>query len=228
VIETSAREVIGAEVADARITCRKGCNSEGVSNWCISGRMLEESFLRALNPKIPLQPTSSRLSRPNPAINGLSCMLFPFFPRRPHLLASPSSSPPSVYPKEDLLLRPFRLPESSRGVEGRESCVPGFKGDVTPRIADTDECAHRACLRMADVTVMHSVVIKATGSTATETVAFEAMLGPFDRGIWNSDVLDSSMDEDMRPYIEDSRGSTVCRDVWGSGTRSSSLILYAA
>ena len=54
--------------------------------------------------------------------------------------------------------------------------MPGFRGDVTPRIADTDECAHRACLRMADVTVMHSVVIKATGSTATETMDFGAML----------------------------------------------------
>ena len=36
-------------------------------------------------------------------------------------------------------------------------------------MADTEECAHLACFRMADVTVIHSVVIKATGSTATDT-----------------------------------------------------------
>ena len=33
-------------------------------------------------------------------------------------------------------------------------------------MAATDECAQRACFRMADVTVIHSVVTKATGSTA--------------------------------------------------------------
>lgn len=74
------------------------------------------------------------------------------------------------------------MPGSSRGVEGRESCVAGFRGEVTPRIADTDECAHLACLRMADVTVIHSVVIKATGSTAMETVVLESMFASFDKG----------------------------------------------
>lgn len=34
-------------------------------------------------------------------------------------------------------------------------------------MADTEECAQRACLRMADVTVMHSVTTRATGFTAT-------------------------------------------------------------
>lgn len=34
-------------------------------------------------------------------------------------------------------------------------------------MAATDEWAHRACLRMADVTVMHSVTTSATGLTAT-------------------------------------------------------------
>lgn len=33
-------------------------------------------------------------------------------------------------------------------------------------MAETEECAHRACFRIAEVTVMHSVVIRATGSTA--------------------------------------------------------------
>jgi hypothetical protein len=33
-------------------------------------------------------------------------------------------------------------------------------------MADMDECAQRACFRMAEVTVMHSVMTSATGSTA--------------------------------------------------------------
>jgi hypothetical protein len=33
---TRAREVIGAEVAEAWMTWRKGCSNEGVSNLCIS------------------------------------------------------------------------------------------------------------------------------------------------------------------------------------------------
>ena len=37
-----------------------------------------------------------------------------------------------------------------------------------PKIDATDECAHRACFRMAEVTVMHSVVMRATGSIVTE------------------------------------------------------------
>ena len=35
-------------------------------------------------------------------------------------------------------------------------------------MAETDECAHRACFLIAEVTVIHSVVIKATGSTAID------------------------------------------------------------
>jgi hypothetical protein len=53
-------------------------------------------------------------------------------------------------------------------VSGLELCLPGFDGLLPPRIAETEECAQRACLRMADVTVIHSVVIRETGSTATE------------------------------------------------------------
>jgi hypothetical protein len=36
VIATRAREVMGADVAEAWITCRKGCSKDGVSNLCIS------------------------------------------------------------------------------------------------------------------------------------------------------------------------------------------------
>jgi len=34
-------------------------------------------------------------------------------------------------------------------------------------MAATEECAQRACFRIADVTVMHSVTTRATGLTAT-------------------------------------------------------------
>lgn len=34
-------------------------------------------------------------------------------------------------------------------------------------MAATEECAHRACFRIADVTVIHSVTTSATGLTAT-------------------------------------------------------------
>lgn len=55
-------------------------------------------------------------------------------------------------------------------MDGRESS--GLRDEVPPppRIADTDEWAHRVCFLMADVTVIHSVLIRATGSIATETV----------------------------------------------------------
>jgi hypothetical protein len=93
-------------------------------------------------------------------------MLFPFFPLRPHLLASPPSSASTA---TGLFLFPFLVARSSRGVEGREPCSPALLGeDPPPRIAETEECAHRGFLRIADVTVIHSVVINATGSTATE------------------------------------------------------------
>ena len=100
-------------------------------------------------------------SFPNPAIIGLSCMLFPLWPRRPQrLLRAPSwpSSPPSLF--DGLLLRPPR-----EGLGG-PSCI-GF--GLPPRIADTDECWERACFWMAEVMEMHSEITRDTGSTATDT-----------------------------------------------------------
>jgi hypothetical protein len=71
---------------------------------------------------------------------------------------------------------------------------------VPPRIADTDECAHRACLRMADVTVIHSVVIKATGSTATDTgFVLEFISVPFVREVPELLLLASMTEEDSGP-----------------------------
>jgi hypothetical protein len=43
-------------------------------------------------------------------------------------------------------------------------------------MADTEECAQRACFRMAEVTVIHSVTTSATGLTATE-IGRGSMLG---------------------------------------------------
>jgi hypothetical protein len=44
--------------------------------------------------------------------------------------------------------------------------IEGATFDPPPSMAATDECAQRACFRMADVTVIHSVTTRATGSTA--------------------------------------------------------------
>lgn len=109
-------------------------------------------------------------------------MLFPFFPLNPHLFARPPSSP-SAKLLEDLFF-PLDFPDSSRGVAGLELCKLGFMGlELPPRIAETEECAHRACLRIADVTVIHSVVIRATGSTATEVEGLlEDFMAPLYRG----------------------------------------------
>ena len=89
-------------------------------------------------------------------------MLLPFLPLSPQRLAKLSS----------LTTAPFgTLSDLSD-----RSCVlfalssrPPDSVFPPPRIAETDECAHLACFRMAEVTVMHSVVIRATGSTAMAT-----------------------------------------------------------
>ena len=45
VMATNAKEVMGAEVDEDRMTCRKGCNSEGVSKLPMSVHPLR-SFLK--------------------------------------------------------------------------------------------------------------------------------------------------------------------------------------
>lgn len=137
----------------------------------------------AMNIYIPLQPIKSRLKRPKPAIKGLSCMLFPFFPRSPHLFARLSCST-----RDGRTWCPFRPERLRPGVEGLDPSATEFEELVLPpRIAETDEWAHRACLRMADATVIHSVVIRATGSMATETETGKApgrLLG--EDGAWRT------------------------------------------
>jgi hypothetical protein len=61
VMELMARDVMGAEADEERMTCKNGCRSEGESNVLIS-----------------LQAARSLLSCPNADKSGLSCMLFPF------------------------------------------------------------------------------------------------------------------------------------------------------
>lgn len=88
-------------------------------------------------------------------------MLLPFCPRRPHRFATPTSCEPSP-PK--LAVDPL-LPGLSRGLGGPSCTGLG----LPPRMEDTEECAQRACLRMTEVTDMHSEMTSATGSTATAT-----------------------------------------------------------
>jgi hypothetical protein len=128
-----------------------------------------------LSSNLPLQPRRSLRNLENADISGLSCILLPFLPRKPHRLAKLSSS---VGSSTDA-----RLPDCLRTISVRrllEELGPRCKGEPgpvprcvePPRIAATEECAHLACLRMAEVTVMHSVVTSATGSMAIATLGF--------------------------------------------------------
>ena len=111
----------------------------------------------------PLQPFRSFLRRANADMRGLSCMLLPFFPLRPHLLGTASScSPPLIIP----------CPVRSR------RWTAGVLLDDPPSIAATEECAQRACFRIAEVTVMHSVTTSATGLTATVIGRGSRSVGP--------------------------------------------------
>lgn len=115
-------------------------------------KRLEDVYGRLVR---PLQPLRSLRRRAKAERSGLSCMLLPFFPRRPQRVDNaPSSSVKPRFPESSLLCDPFLSPEVCLEVP-------------PPNMADTDECAHRACLRMADVTVIHSVTTSATGSMAT-------------------------------------------------------------
>jgi hypothetical protein len=80
----------------------------------------------------------------------------------------------------------------------------GFMGlELPPKIAETEECAHLACFRMADVTVMHSVVIKATGSTATDTgVVLELIVSLLICAASKLYLLLFLIKEELRPRID--------------------------
>lgn len=100
---------------------------------------------------LPLQPFKSLRKRVKADIRGLSCMLLPFLPRSPHRPARASSPEPSF------MLAAFPSPFSMR-------CIASGFAAPPPKMADTEDWAQRACLRMAEVTVMHSVTTSATGS----------------------------------------------------------------
>lgn len=94
-------------------------------------------------------------------------------------------------------------------------------------MAETDECAQRACFLMADVTVMHSVVIRATGSTATETlVMVQAMLTPFDCKDPKLDPAFSLVVEMATFRIEVSKEAIEYRETLESVALTSLLMLY--
>jgi hypothetical protein len=80
-------------------------------------------------------------------------MLLPFLPRKPHLPPDESSSCVVTIPA----LSPLR-----------PSTYGGALVELPPKIAVTEECAHLACFLIAEVTAMHSVITRATGSTAID------------------------------------------------------------
>src|SRR5947207_15263859 len=92
---------------------------------------------------LPSHPARSLLRRENADINGLSWMLLPRFPLRPHLFASPTSSFSSIWDTEKSWSPlTFLLAKPSRRVEGRD---PGNVGVVTvtgeplPKMEETDD-----------------------------------------------------------------------------------------
>lgn len=118
----------------------------------------------------PVQPLRSFLRRAKADSKGLSCMLFPFFPLRPQRLARLSSSPTApvgILPACTNLVRAV-VEVLSFCLGSRLISFPVAIEGPPPRMAETDECAHRACFLIAEVTVIHSVVIRATGSTAID------------------------------------------------------------
>lgn len=116
----------------------------------------------------PRQTLKSALNFVNAAISGLSLTSFPLFPRAPHLHPPPSSSSGTTAGATT------RLVFVSKG-----SCWLG----PPPRMADTLDCAHHGCFRMAEVTVMHSVMTRATGSTAMAMGAWRVrVVGGWCRG----------------------------------------------
>jgi hypothetical protein len=152
----------------------------------------------------PLQAFRSFLSRANADIRGLSCMLLPFFPLRPHLLGTASSCSPAL-----TMPCPVRSRRWTAGVLFEE----------LPRMAATEECAHRACLRMADVTVIHSVTTRATGLTATvmgRRVRLAAVSCRVEATLSSLPSLDMAA---TRWWLK-----CVCDKVWGAANVSSIVV----
>ncbi len=103
----------------------------------------------------------------------------------------------------------------------------GFIGlELPPRIAETEECAHLACFRTADVTVIHSVVIRATGSTATETgVVFELIVSPLVCAASKLSLLFLCIEDVSMPRIDGTGESVFGPSACGVMAGASLLIL---
>ena len=118
----------------------------------------------------PVQPLRSFLKRAKAESKGLSCMLCPFLPLRPQRLAKLSFPPMAlsgILPAcPDWVCAVPKLLSFCLG--SRLISLPVAIEGPPPRMAETDECAHRACFLIAEVTVIQSVVISATGSTAID------------------------------------------------------------
>lgn len=154
-IEMTAKLVIVALVDELRMTWRKGCNNSGASTVDTS-----------------LQPARSLLKRAKAERRGLSCRLFPFFPRSPHRLARLAFSSSDALGTVSLAFPGSEMtgPFPPRRLCELERCI-SFSCALEappPRMAATEDCDQRACLRIAEVIVIHSVVIKAMGSIAIE------------------------------------------------------------
>ena len=103
-------------------------------------------------------------------------MLLPFLPRNPQRLAKLSSLPTTPFGTfNELSDRSLVLDSVDLDLISR----PLDTVDAPPKMVETEECAHLECFRMAEVTVMHSVVMRATGSTAIATLEDWCILGPF-------------------------------------------------
>lgn len=90
-------------------------------------------------------------------------MLLPFFPLSPQRLAKVSLLP----------IAPFGTFSDPSDWSFFPDCLnldpTSRPPDIVappPRMAETDECAHLVCFRIAEVIVMHSVVIRVAGLTA--------------------------------------------------------------
>ena len=135
--------------------------------------------------RISLYSARSLRSCAKADMSGLSCKLFPFFPLKPHRVVRVCDPSPLMLTgvggidAEDLP-PPVGRPLPDEGLDISKSCdrlVP------PPKIAETDDCAHRECFRIAEVIAMHSVVINATGLIVIEIVPLSTPgLGRFRKG----------------------------------------------
>jgi hypothetical protein len=86
---------------------------------------------------------------------------------------------------------------------------------LPPRIEDTEEWAQLGCFLMADVTVLISFVIKATGSVAIEGpgVLMCAIVSPLMCGFSKPLIIWSLKGEGSKPLMGSSCESIICPEL---------------